>query len=214
LLDALLAEESASVDTAQVLHAVRHKEVAALPASLACAPALRALLEASGAPQQVRDAAAALTLPPRARALLDALFAVADALPAAQMGAVRFTLDPLEGSGFTYHQGVCFSLFHTESRQEIGRGGRYGITLGGTDVSATGATLYVDRLLECCAPPPPPVRVFVPFGVEFSATHALREEGMITIHAPAPVEDHHAEAQRLGCTHLYQHGAIIKHDKT
>ncbi len=53
--------------------------------------------------------------------------------------------DPLDMAGFSYHDGLCFTLFDADTAQEIGRGGHYTIdeTLYGC-----GATLYTAPVID------------------------------------------------------------------
>lgn len=206
LLDAVLAGETTPYDRESIAAALRHKDPTALPGDLACRDALVTLLEASGAPAQVQRALDALALPDPARALIDQLFALAECLPL-PAGAV-LTMDPIEQAGFDYHHGACFSLFHTESRQEIGRGGRYSLTHQGAPCPATGATLYVGRLLASYQPGEQPERVFIPYGTPLQQTRALRDDGQVTLCALAPAADETEQARKLGCTHRWVNGRL------
>lgn len=206
LLDALLAEETAPFDRDAILHALRHKDASALPDALACREVLVALLQAAGSADNVRKALDTLYIPSTARLMIEQLFAVMHCLT--PRAGVTLTLDPLDQSGFDYHQGVCFSLFHTDSRQEIGRGGRYSLTLEGASCGATGATLYIGRLLSSYQPESTPVRTFIPYGTPLEATRKLRDEGIVTIFSLAPEAEATAEAKRLGCTHIYTEGVL------
>lgn len=207
LLDALLAGERVTCDREQVVTALRHKDSSALPLTLSCRKILVALLESAGSPAAVSKAVGTLTLPEAARALLEQLLDVASLLPESEN--IRLTLDPLEQSGFEYHHGVCFSVFHTKSRQEVGRGGRYALSIDRKPQSAVGATLYAGRLLGHVPPLPEPPRLYVPFGTPFAATKAYREEGYVTIHAVAPAEDSRRNAKHLGCDCMYENGGIV-----
>ncbi len=206
LLDAILAEENAPFNREAVLEALRHKDASALPEGLACREALTALLQAVGSPENLRETLTRIHLPAPARLLLEQLFAVLQCLMPCE--GVSVTMDPLEQSGFDYHHGVCFSLFHSESRQEIGRGGRYSLNMQGQPCPATGATLYVGRLLSSFTQTEVPLRAYIPYGTPLEATRQLRNEGIITLHSLSPQADDKEEAKRLGCSHLWAEGAL------
>lgn len=206
LLDALLAEETTAYDREAITHALRQKDASALPDTLACRNILAALLQAAGTPEQLQNRLQNIALPAAAQALIEQLFAVAELLP---KDKITVTLDPLEHTGFDYHQGVSFSLFHAESRQEIGRGGRYSLMRNGAPCPATGATLYIGRLLASYRPQQTPQRVFIPNGIPLTATKQLRDEGMITLRGLTPDTDAQTEAKRLGCTHIYDGKSLV-----
>lgn len=207
LLDALLAAERITYDREQIIAALRHKDISALPLTISCRKTLIALLESAGSPAAVSKAVGALDMPEAARALLEQLLDVASLLP--KSDGLSVTLDPLEQSGFDYHQGVCFSLFHTKSRQEVGRGGRYSLNINNTTQGATGATLYVGRLLAHAQRLPELPRLYVPFGTPFAATKEYREEGYVTLHATAPAEDIRKDAERMCCDCIYENGSVV-----
>ncbi len=207
LLDALLAEETAPYDKPALIAALRHKDASALPPALACREALSALLETAGSPQNVREAMQRFRLPSAARLLIEQLFAVLACLPARE--GVSFTVDPLEQAGLEYHYGVCFSLFHSASRQEIGRGGRYSLMHGGASCPATGATLYVGRLLASFVPENQPLRALIPYGTPLEHTRRFREEGIVTVSSLTPGTDSATEAKKLGCTHIYDGERLV-----
>jgi ATP phosphoribosyltransferase regulatory subunit len=84
---------------------------------------------------------------------LEGLKAVVSGVKAAvdQLGLdVRVTIDPLESRGFEYHKGLGFTLFSSDIRGEVGRGGRY--MLGDSAESAAGFTLYMDTLRQGLKP--------------------------------------------------------------
>lgn len=206
LLEALLEAEPATYDKDEVLHALRHKDSAAIPKSLSCRDTILHLLESASTLPMLERTLAERTLPPAARSLLEQLAAVAALLTSV---SASVTLDPLEASGFGYHQGVCFSLFHSDSQQEVARGGRYSLTMAGAPTPATGATLYVGKLLASYRPTTPAqMRVYVPHGEGIAASQHLRDEGMITVHGLEQDADTIAAAQRMGCSHYFKGGTL------
>ena len=66
--------------------------------------------------------------------------------PALQgLGAIKFTVDPLENKGFEYHKGVAFTIFAKNVNGELGRGGTYAL---GSEPLACGFTLYMDTVRQ------------------------------------------------------------------
>ncbi len=178
LLDCLLTGEAEAI-CAATREAVRHKDTGALPASLPCRKLIEQLLALSGPAEEACRRLSGLTLPQAALPLRDSLLAVVDKLPG--VAGVTLTVDPLASAGFEYHRGVCFSLFLPQTRQEIGRGGRYdSLSSDGKTVSATGGTLYVTRLLDAFAMPAAGAPVMI--GDSPDASRSLRDEGKVTLH--------------------------------
>ena len=166
---------------------------------------LLSLLRATGPAETALDALAPLALPGAAGRALAALTDIAALLREAAP-ALPITVDPVEWRGFEYHTGTGFSLFAGGVRTELGRGGRYSVGDAGADEEAVGCTLYLDTLLRAAPAPPAPRRIYLPYGTARADGAALREEGWITVAGLAPVEDPAAEAERLGCDHLWQAG--------
>lgn len=185
-------------------HALDHKdaaEVAALPPVVA--PTLGRLLDVCGPFERAFPVLAALDLPPAARAWQTRLGAVAQRLKALAP-CVRLTVDAVENRGFEYHTGLCYTFFAEGWRHHLGRGGRYG---GEGREPATGASLYLHSLIGILPKPEPAPRVLVPLdGADPAHLDALRAEGFVTVAAVAPAADWSAEAIRLNCTHLLEHG--------
>lgn len=59
---------------------------------------------------------------------------------------VALTLDPCEQRGFEYHNKFAFSLFSSDAKSELGRGGQYQVLFAGNENAemANGFTLYMD----------------------------------------------------------------------
>ncbi|HEX2582414.1 MAG TPA: ATP phosphoribosyltransferase regulatory subunit [Dongiaceae bacterium] len=125
---------------------------------------------------------------------------VQDARPEA-----RLTLDATDRRGFEYHSGLGFALFARGVVGELGRGGRYETQAGET---ATGFSLYLDRLVEVLPAPASERRLFTPAGMPPRFAPALREEGWITVRGLEPIADPEQEAKRLGCSHYWLAGSI------
>ena len=120
---------------------------------------------------------------------------------AAHIGdAARITLDPTERHGFEYQSWFGFTLYAEGLRRAVGRGGTYRIA--GSDESATGFTLYLDRLAEAAPQPEAAPLVWLPFGHDREAAANLRADGMRTLAQLADGEDPRAH----GCTHILEAG--------
>jgi ATP phosphoribosyltransferase regulatory subunit len=187
--------------------ALDHKDAAALAAAVgAQAPVLDKLLAATGRAETVMAALRALDLPAAAAALVAELD---DLVGRVRLAApeLALTVDVGEFRNFEYHTGISFTLFARDVAGELGRGGRY---LGGGEEQATGFTLYLDSLLRALPPPSAEKTVFLPAGTSIEAARRLRAAGLRTLQGLAPVADTHAEARRLGCSHLFHAGAILE----
>lgn len=192
---------------AALRQAVDRKDVAAVEEIAgANAAVLVGLLEAAGPRDAAMRALATLDLPDAAREALDRLTAVVD-LVAAVEPDLSVTLDPAENRGFEYHTGIAFSLFARGVRSEMGRGGRYQPNHD-PEGTATGFTLYLERVLQALPDPKSAESVFVPHGTPRHEAAALRRDGRITVAGLTPVEDAGAEARRMGCTFILRDGQV------
>jgi ATP phosphoribosyltransferase regulatory subunit len=171
------------------------------------APVLTRLLAATGPKDSALAALAGIDLPSEARAALDRLTEVADLVAAAAPG-LAITLDPVENRGFEYHTGIAFSLFVRGVRAEVGRGGRYRPN-GDPNETATGFTLYMEKVLQALPAPQRRAAVFVPHGAPREAAAALRADGRVTVQGLEPVADVVAEARRQRCAAVWQDGKVI-----
>lgn len=208
LVPAVLATLDLDAKTERALRqAIDRKDVAAVE-DLAGdgAGVLVGLLEATGPRDAAMAALTALDLPPDGRAALDRLASVVD-LVAAVEPDLATTLDPAENRGFEYHTGVAFSLFARGVRAEMGRGGRYQPN-GDPTGSATGFTLYMERVLQALPDPKDREAIFVPHGTPRAAAAALRAEGRVTVQGLEPAADPNAEARRMGCTYILRGGDV------
>ena len=125
--------------------------------------------------------------------------------PAPAAPALTLTIDPVENRGFEYHTGVTFALFAAAAPDELGRGGRY-LTEAGE--AATGITLFIDAVLRalpraaaasraCCCRPTRRRRVARDLRAATAGSPSAALDGGA---------DPLAEAQRLGCTHVFIDG--------
>ncbi|NQW10622.1 MAG: ATP phosphoribosyltransferase regulatory subunit [Alphaproteobacteria bacterium] len=206
LVPAVLAGLAAPAeDIARLRAAVDRKDMAAVEELAGAArPVLTRLLEASGRKDAALAMLAGLDLPDEARAALDRLTQVTDRVAAVEP-TLAITLDPVENRGFEYHTGIAFSLFARGVRGEMGRGGRYRPN-GDETGTATGFTLYMERVLQALPSPTPRPRVYVPYGTSRDEAAALRAAGRATVQGLEPAVDPVAEARRLECSHVWLEG--------
>jgi len=123
-----------------------------------------------------------------------------------QNPSLALTIDPIEFRGYRYHTGICTTVFAAGRQAELGRGGRY---LSGNGEPATGITLYPDTIVRVAPAPDLRPRLYVPYGTSLVEAETCRRQGFSTVQgfdrsAPAFVE-----AERLGCSHVFQDGQII-----
>ncbi|MDH3232325.1 MAG: ATP phosphoribosyltransferase regulatory subunit [Alphaproteobacteria bacterium] len=171
------------------------------------------LLAAAGPAAKAIKAIAALGLDGEAAADAERLAEVASRVAKADP-ALKITADPTEHRGFEYHTGVGFTLFAPRVRGELGSGGRYlagggGADDDGTGEPATGATLYLETIIRALPDPGPGKRLFLPAGTTLDQARALRDKGWTTLACLDPEAAPRAEAERLGCTHMFSGGKPV-----
>ncbi|OUJ01962.1 ATP phosphoribosyltransferase [Acetobacter orientalis] len=201
---ALLEEAGIAPTTRSALLRALDRKDAAAVAELGgpLAQTLIALLRAAGSAAQAVAALNSLTLPPKARAILqrliDAVAAIAEQAP-----DLRLTIDPVEFRGWKYHTGVCVTVFAVGRAEELGRGGRY---LCNDNEPACGLTFRPDVLFRMIPAAKALPRVYVAHGADRATAAALRAKGYATLAAlPATAGqqgDVQAEARHLGCSHI------------
>lgn len=197
-----------AADATRLRAAIDRKDIAAVEElGGPVAPVLTRLLAATGPKDTALAALAGIDLPSEARAALDRLTHVADLVAAAAPG-LAITLDPVENRGFEYHTGIAFSLFVRGVRAEVGRGGRYRPN-GDPNETATGFTLYIEKVLQALPAPKRREAVFVPHGAPREAAAALRADGRVTVQGLEPVADVVAEARRQRCAAVWKDGNVI-----
>ena len=122
-------------------------------------------------------------LPENAKAEMDRLLSTAKELRAALdiygLSDIQITIDPLERRGFEYQTGVSFTLFAIGARGELGRGGRYDVTVRGkAPETASGFTLYMDTILRVVPPMAEAQRQSVPANAGWGQIKALQDQGI------------------------------------
>ncbi|AHC73331.1 ATP phosphoribosyltransferase regulatory subunit [Candidatus Endolissoclinum faulkneri L5] len=118
------------------------------------------------------------------------------------------TVDPAESRGFEYHTGIAFSLFTRGGKNEIGRGGRYQSDEDPKS-TATGFTIYLERVLQILPEDKQKPAVYIPYGTPHEQSKALRMRGQITVAGLTPVVDNYAEAKRMGCRSILLNGQTV-----
>lgn len=141
------------------------------------------LLDDEGSADHVQEKLKKISLPKKARADVDKLLAVAKELRAALevygLADIQITIDPLERRGFEYQTGVSFTLFAIGAGGELGRGGRYDVTVGGKlPETATGFTLYMDTVLRVAPPSVPAKRQSVAAEADWKSVKSLQDQGI------------------------------------
>ena len=190
--------------------ALDHKDAAAVAAlGGAAAPLLGSLVQAVGPADSALARLSALALPPAAAALCRQLAEVVGLVRAAAPDLI-LTIDPVENRGFEYHTGIAFAIFARHWAGELGRGGRY----SANGESATGATLFLDAVLDALPGPVAPRRVFLPAGTPAAEGVRLRADGWVTVAGFDVVTDAAAEARRQGCGHVFGENQVIPVQET
>ncbi|MCK5374912.1 MAG: ATP phosphoribosyltransferase regulatory subunit [Alphaproteobacteria bacterium] len=129
------------------------------------------------------------------------------ALSDMQIEDVAITIDLIEQRGFEYHKMYGFTLFSSEARGELGRGGAYNLCFGDKKNSDTarGFTLYMDTVSKFTRLSGDFESVFVPVFVPFNEVKRLQDQGWITVRG---MEESHRPMQ--DCTHVYKNGQVVK----
>jgi ATP phosphoribosyltransferase regulatory subunit len=193
--------------SAALREALDRKDVAAVRAEAGpAAETLVALIGAAGPADRALERMATLDLPQGAAAQRSNLAEVVR-LVRQQMPDLVLTVDPVENRGFEYHTGIAFTVFAKHASGELGRGGRY----FADGEPATGATLFMDTVLDAMPPPETARRLYVPLGTPAAVAQQLRGgiEKWITVAGLSPVPDVKVEARRLGCGHALVAGAVV-----
>jgi ATP phosphoribosyltransferase regulatory subunit len=164
------------------------KDAGAVPVALA------PLIAAAGPLPEAMNRMRAFDSDGRLTERLDAIEAIAAAVPA----DVNVTLDPTERHGFEYQSWFGFSLFSAIASGEIGRGGSYRIG----DEPAVGFSAYIDPLIDAGLVTDERRRLFLPLGTLPQKAAALRAEGWVTV-AQLTADD---SAQAQICTHILANG--------
>lgn len=173
------------------------------------AKALGGLLDAVGPAPKAIKKLKSLDLGKNAKKMTDNLSQVVDGILSKRPNA-SLTIDPVENRGFEYHSGVTFAFFSMNSRGEIGRGGRYQTDFGTAVEQATGLTLFMDTILRTLPAGKTRDKILMPFKTTHEQATKLRNDGWIAVQQLDGAAKPEAEAKRLGCSHVFTNGKIIK----
>ena len=124
-----------------------------------------------------------IALPKKAKADIEKLLKLEKDLRAALdvygLQDVQITIDPLERRGFEYQTGASFTLFAQGARGELGRGGRYDVTVAGkSPETATGFTLYMDSILRIAPAFAPEKQQDVAGDADWKSVTFLQDQGI------------------------------------
>lgn len=144
---------------------------------------LTQLMAVEGSVDRAMTTLSSIALPPKAAADIKRLMDVAVGLRAAidvyGLKDVQITIDPLERRGFEYQTGVSFTLFALGAHGELGRGGRYNVSLSGE--TATGFTLYMDSILPVLPFKPQPVPQAVSVKNGWAGIKSVQDQGVVAV---------------------------------
>jgi ATP phosphoribosyltransferase regulatory subunit len=196
--------------------ALQHKDAGALPDTLS--PAVRtlclALLDCVGPVAVVLPYLQRLPLlNDWQRELVASVGTLAALLPLQDPNLnLNLTIDLSERQGFSFQSGICFSIFASGLRGEVGRGGAYQLDLTGEN--AVGFSVYLDPLLRVLPDATPPQLVLVPLQLDAATEASLRARAGLcgkawvlvrSLSADGPSE---AEARALGCSALWMNETL------
>jgi ATP phosphoribosyltransferase regulatory subunit len=162
------------------------------------------LLDATGVSARAIPALLAIDLPEAAK---DQARRIAETVAVLRLHRpdLQITVDPVEFRGYEYHTGLCMTLFALGEQAELGRGGRY---LCGDTEPATGITLYPDTIVRVAPPQKLRPRLYLPYGTPAATGADCRAQNYATVAGLTPHPAPRDEAIRLGCSHIFQNGAI------
>lgn len=113
-------------------------------------------LDGSGMAQTAIEKIGKIKLPKEAeiniKSLKNVYHGLLDAIKTYGLDHIKITIDLIERRGFEYQNGISFTLFATQVRGELGRGGRYRLS-DKTEENATGFTLYMDSVRQAVKRP-------------------------------------------------------------
>lgn len=149
-----------------------------------------------------------LPLPASAKDLCARLSAVVNIIK--QSGEnIEISIDPAESSKFSYHSGIGFTIFAKGAKGEIGRGGRYEITDNDEEISAVGATIYINEILRILPANKPKERIFVPKGTPWKEIKEIsKDNSKIVICGIMDSVAATEEARNQKCQFIYENKTL------
>ncbi|MFC3053082.1 ATP phosphoribosyltransferase regulatory subunit [Kordiimonas pumila] len=194
-------------DRTAVLSALGAKDIGAFN-GLKDRALFEALVSATGPVDTALVALKTIGFEGEAASLVERLIRLVEMLQE-KLPSLPVTLDPCETHGFEYKTGIGFALFARNGNGELGRGGRYAVThADGHTEEATGFSVYLDSLMDALPVATAAQKIFLPFNTSASEGVRLRTEGWRTIQGLTVEADCRKEAARLGCTHIFEKGAV------
>ena len=152
------------------------------------AKCLVGLLDASGVGEDALKALHALALPKSAQKSIqqvqDVYQELQNAFAVYGLENISITIDLIERRGFDYQSGISFTLFSTDARGELGRGGRY-VTGAVKDSEASGFTLYMDSVLSVVSDTPPKETKVVASKTDWQEIKKLQDAGLNVSRVPS-----------------------------
>ncbi|MGB1360931.1 MAG: ATP phosphoribosyltransferase regulatory subunit [Alphaproteobacteria bacterium] len=121
---------------------------------------------------------------------------------------ISITLDACETKGFKFQTGIGFTLFSSNSKFELGRGGRY--KLSETKESSVGFSMYSDTLEEIVKNTQDQEKIFAPLDTDKKVIKDLRESGKIVVCALTDDKDNKKTAVNINCSHIIENNKVVK----
>lgn len=147
-----------------------------------------------------------ITLPKAASNICNRLIAVIEKIITSDED-IKISIDPLESAKFAYHTGIGFTIFASNAKSEIGRGGRYEINDEEQVVAACGVTIYINEILRVLPIKLDGSKVFVPFGTSWQEVkQIIADDTKIVVCGAEEVVDIKSEAVRQACEYVFVDG--------
>jgi ATP phosphoribosyltransferase regulatory subunit len=141
---------------------------------------LVALVDGSGKADKAIKSLQDIKLPKQAETHIQSLATTYEGLKQAlgvyDLENVNITLDLIERRGFEYQKGISFTLFSTQARGELGRGGRYSVS---EKEAAVGFTLYMDSVQQAAGVVPEEKRKDVSDDTSWEDIKKLQDDGFL-----------------------------------
>ncbi len=119
---------------------------------------------------------------------------------------VHITLDPCENRGFSFHDGVAFTIFCSDTQAPLGRGGKY--TLQNSTEPAIGFSLYFDSLQTVAKMASDSYRIYAPYGTDPTHIANKRAQGHVVVMGLHGDTDINTDAHNNNCTHILRNTII------
>jgi ATP phosphoribosyltransferase regulatory subunit len=95
---------------------------------------------------------------------------------------INLSLNILEKMGFAYHDGLCYSVISGKNYEEIGKGGRYKISLAKNEfIQAAGFTFFINSIMRSENFESKIEQKNISYKEGFAKSKALRKNGVTTV---------------------------------